>query len=157
MGSRRSNKRSYFQLCPISKIKVSNCWSWTSDQKCPWWPLHPTLSSGSKGQKKVKFWFQKLRCQIVGLGATIKSVHGDLFVWPFVRGQKVKKGQIGQLCPISKIKVSNCRSWNSDQKWSWWPLRLTLHSGSKGQIGQLCPISKIKVSNYRSWNNNQKS
>ena len=36
--------------------------------------------------------FQKLRCQIVHLEPTIKSVHGDLFVRPFLKGSKVKKG-----------------------------------------------------------------
>ena len=33
-------------------------------------------------------------CQCVGLGQPSKSVHGDLFVWPVVKGSKVRENQI---------------------------------------------------------------
>ena len=77
-------------------------------KKCP----------GSYGVTGVKFKgqifnfvrFQWLRCQIVGLGPTIKSCHGDPDVRLFLRGQRSSERSIFQLCPISTIEVSNCRS-----------------------------------------------
>ena len=36
-------ERSNFQLCPISKVKVSYCSSWTNNQKFPWWPRCTTF------------------------------------------------------------------------------------------------------------------
>ena len=90
----RSKEMSNFQLCPISTVEVSNCRSWTNDQKCSWWPRRLTLPLGVKGQQKRQIFdfvgCQQLRCQIVGLGSTIKSVHGNLIVRPFLQGQRSK-------------------------------------------------------------------
>ena len=63
--------------------------------------------------------FQRLRCQIVGLGPTIKSVHGDPFVRPFLRGQRSTERSNFKLCPILTVEVSNCRSRPHDRKLSW--------------------------------------
>ena len=37
---------------------------------------------------------QNWLCQCAGLGQTSKSVNGDLFIWPVVKGSKVRKVQI---------------------------------------------------------------
>ena len=47
--------------------------------------------------KQRKTWSTLPKCQKRsknGRGQTSKSVHGDLFTWPLVKGSKVKKGQI---------------------------------------------------------------
>ena len=64
----------------------------------------------NKGQIFNFVRFQSLRCQIVRLEPRIKSFHGDLFVRPFLKGSKVKERSNFQLCPISKVKMSNCSS-----------------------------------------------
>ena len=45
----------------------------------------------NKGQTFNFVRFQRLRCQTVHLEPTIKSVHCDLFVRPFLQGSKVKE------------------------------------------------------------------
>ena len=43
LGVKGQERSSDFQLCPIWKVKVSNCSSWLNDWKCPWWPLRTTF------------------------------------------------------------------------------------------------------------------
>ena len=54
--------------------------------------------------------FQMLRSQIVCLELVIESIYGDLFAGPFLKGSMVKGRSNYQLCPISKVEVSNCAS-----------------------------------------------
>ena len=96
-GQKRSNLR---KVSTPQRYKV---WSWnfgawmvlTFSTKVMGWQKYV----GSNGVTGVKIKgqivnfvrFQRLRCQIVHLEPTIKSVHGDLFVRPFLQGSKVKK------------------------------------------------------------------
>ena len=121
LGGQRSKERSNFQLCPISKVNVSNCSSWTSDhQSVNGDPVVRPFPGGQRSKVKGQIFnfvrFQRLRCQIVCLGPAIKSVNGDPVVRPFLGGQRSKERSIFQFCPISKVKVSNCLSLTSDQK-----------------------------------------
>ena len=88
-----------------------------------------------KGQQKGQIFifvrFQRLRCQIVGLGQAIKSSHSDPDIRPLLWGQRSIERSNFQLCPISTIEVSNCSSRPHDRKLSWWPRRPTLSLGSK--------------------------
>ena len=116
-GHGGQNKRSNFQVCPISKVEVSNCSSWSIDQKCSWWPLRPTFPSGVKGQKRSNWGpifnfnrFQSLRCQIVCIEPKIKSVHGDLFVRPFLQGSKVKeRSYMGWIFNFNRFQRLRCQ------------------------------------------------
>ena len=135
LRGQRSPERSYFQLCPISTVEVSNCSSRSSDWKLSWRPRRPTLSSGSKVTRNVKFStlsdFDDRGVKLYVSAQRSKNVMvtptSDLFF-----GVKVhQKGHIFNFVRFSKVEVSNCSSWSSDWKLSWRPRRPTLSSGSK--------------------------
>ena len=124
----RSKERSNFQLCAISKVKVSNCSSRTKDQNCQWWPRRPTFPLGSNFQlcpiSKIKVSncsprTKDLKCQW----------------WP--RRPTFPLWSNFQLCPISKIKMSNCSSRTKDHKCQWWPRCMTFPLGSTPQLNEV--------------------
>ena len=59
-----------------------------------------------KGQILNNIKWQNKRCQLVGLGQTCKSLHGDAFVRPTVPGSKVKKVKF-QTTSNGKINAAN--------------------------------------------------
>ena len=90
------------------------------------------LGSLLKGQILNSLLQQNWLCRCVGLGQPSKSVHGDLFVRPMVKGSNVRKVQIWfyvrsnvELLKIRKLKLSMCWSWSTITKSSRWPLLLT--------------------------------
>ena len=71
--------------------------------------------------------------------STIKSVHGDLFIWPVVKGSKIRKVQIWfhvgsnvELLNIRKLSLPVCWSLSTIIKSSQWPFHLTYGWRVKG-------------------------
>ena len=76
------------------------------------------LSFRGQRSKKGLIWveffnfnrFQRLRCQIVCLEPTIKSVHSDLFVRPFLQGSKVKeRSYMGWIFNFNRFQRLRCQ------------------------------------------------
>ena len=58
-------------------------------------------------------------CQCVGLGQPSKNFHGDLFVWPVVKGSKVRKVQIRFYAGWNIELLNNIRKLTLPMCWSW--------------------------------------
>ena len=115
---------------------------------CP--PLR--VKRSKKGQIINMLKWQKWECQCVCLWQTCKSVHGDLFVGPTVRGQKVKERSNYKHAQMTNITVSMYWPWTKIQKCPRWPLRLTYGYGVKGQRKvKLQTCSNDKSNSVNAW------
>ena len=91
-----------------------NLWNRTKLKIWPLFDLWPLKEGHTKRSHTGRMFnlnrFQRLRCQIVCIELTIKSVHCDLFVWPFLKGSKVKvRSDWGRIFNFNRFQRLRCQ------------------------------------------------
>ena len=81
----RSKKGQITNNPKMEKVKVSACSPWTDIQNCPRWPLRLTYRRSSGQRSKT--------CQHICVEQKSGHIHGDISVWPMVKGKGHRKGK----------------------------------------------------------------